>query len=136
MFNVHGYAPELGLGLQNMKNLLELLDEVMQSITRGERMATVSDFNRHPGVSNEEQTVLDFAERMERTAVNSKYFLSEEAGTQGGLQKWIQEHTGELKLVYTTYSYETVTLKQLWVGWLPGSTCNVKQVFRMGREMM
>ncbi|KAK2891998.1 hypothetical protein Q8A73_017663 [Channa argus] len=85
MFNVvSGYAPQVGCELEEK----EKLDEVMQSILRGERVVIGADFNGDVGEGNrgdenvmgrfglqdrntEGQMVVDFAKRMEMAVVNT-----------------------------------------------------------------
>ncbi|KAK2891510.1 hypothetical protein Q8A73_017175 [Channa argus] len=88
MFNVvSGYAPQVGCELEEKEKFYEL-DEVIQSISRGERVVIGADFNGHVGEGNrgnetvmgrfglqdrntEGQMVVDFAKRMEISVVNT-----------------------------------------------------------------
>ncbi|KAK2896145.1 hypothetical protein Q8A73_015633 [Channa argus] len=89
MFNVvSGYAPQVGCELEEKEKFWSELDEVMQSIPRGERVVIGADFNGHVGEGNrgdetvmdrfgvqdrnaEGQMVVDFAKRMEMAVVNT-----------------------------------------------------------------
>ncbi|KAK2913101.1 hypothetical protein Q8A73_007214 [Channa argus] len=89
MFNVvSGYAPQVGCELEEKEKFWSELDEVMQSISRGERVVIGADFNGHVGEGNrgdetvmgrfgvqdrnaEGQMVVDFAKRMEMAVVNT-----------------------------------------------------------------
>ncbi|KAK2918392.1 hypothetical protein Q8A73_002763 [Channa argus] len=89
MFNVvSGYAPQVGCELEEKEKFWSELNEVMQSISRGERVVIGADFNGHVGEGNrgdenvmgrfglqdrntEGQMVVDFAKRMEMAVVNT-----------------------------------------------------------------
>ncbi|XP_067359512.1 craniofacial development protein 2-like [Channa argus] len=89
MFNVvSGYAPQVGCELEEKEKFWSELDEVMQSISRGERVVIGAEFNGHVGEGNrgdetvmgrfgvqdrntEGQMVVDFAKRMEMAVVNT-----------------------------------------------------------------
>ena len=89
IFNVvSGYAPQVGCELEEKEKFWSELDEVMQSIPRGERVVIGADFNGHVGEGNrgdeyvmgrfglqdrntEGQMVVDFAKRMEMAVVNT-----------------------------------------------------------------
>ncbi|KAF3706945.1 hypothetical protein EXN66_Car000116 [Channa argus] len=53
MFNViSGYEPQVGCELEEKEKFWSELDEVMQSISRGERVVIGADFNGHVGEGN------------------------------------------------------------------------------------
>ncbi|KAF7640886.1 hypothetical protein LDENG_00007600, partial [Lucifuga dentata] len=53
MFSVvSGYAPQVGCELEEKEKFWSELDEVMQSIPRGERVVIGADFNGHVGAGN------------------------------------------------------------------------------------
>ncbi|KAK2905587.1 hypothetical protein Q8A73_009530 [Channa argus] len=89
MFNVvSGYAPQVECELEEREKSWSELDEVMQSIHRGERVVIGADFNGHVGEGNRGdktvmgrfglqdrnaggQMVVDFANRMEMAVLNT-----------------------------------------------------------------
>ncbi|KAF7649734.1 hypothetical protein LDENG_00136870, partial [Lucifuga dentata] len=96
MFNVvSGYAPQVGCELEEKEKFWSELDEVMQSIPRGERVVIGADFNGHVGAGNrgdeevmgkfgiqdrnaEGQMVVDFAKRMEMAVTNTFFQKKQE----------------------------------------------------------
>ncbi|MCJ8742384.1 hypothetical protein PDJAM_G00081420 [Pangasius djambal] len=91
---VSGYAPQVHCELEEKERFWSELDEVIESIPRGERVVTGADFNGHVGegcTGDEEvmgrfgvkernlegQMVVDFAKRMDMAVVNT-YFLKRE----------------------------------------------------------
>ncbi|KAK3535468.1 hypothetical protein QTP70_016891 [Hemibagrus guttatus] len=92
---VSGYAPQVGCELEEKERFWSELDEVMESIPTGERVAIGADFNGHVGEGNtgdeevmgkfgvkernlEGQMVVDFAKRMDMAVVNTYFQKREE----------------------------------------------------------
>ncbi|KAK3513076.1 hypothetical protein QTP70_000955 [Hemibagrus guttatus] len=92
---VSGYAPQVGCELEEKERFWSELDEVMESIPTGERVAIGADFNGHVGEGNtgdeevmgkfgvkkrnlEGQMVVDFAKRMDMGVVNTYFQKREE----------------------------------------------------------
>ncbi|KAK3509090.1 hypothetical protein QTP70_020302 [Hemibagrus guttatus] len=92
---VSGYASQVGCELEEKERFLCQLDEVMESISTGERVVIGADFNGHVGEGNrgdeevmgkfgvkernlEGQMVVDFAKRMDMAVVNSYFQKREE----------------------------------------------------------
>ncbi|KAK3559018.1 hypothetical protein QTP86_000025 [Hemibagrus guttatus] len=92
---VSGYAPQVGCELEEKERFWSELDEVMESIPTGERVAIGADFNGHVGKGNtgdeevmgkfgvkernlEGQMVVDFAKRMDMAVVNTYFQKREE----------------------------------------------------------
>ncbi|KAK3548972.1 hypothetical protein QTP70_022655 [Hemibagrus guttatus] len=92
---VSGYAPQIGCELEEKERFWSELDEVIESIPTGERVAIGADFNGHVGEGNtgdeevigkfgvkernlEGQMVVDFAKRMDMAVVNTYFQKREE----------------------------------------------------------
>ncbi|KAF7651843.1 hypothetical protein LDENG_00104720, partial [Lucifuga dentata] len=92
---VSGYAPQVGCELEEKEKFWSELDEVMQSIPRGERVVIGADFNGHVGAGNrgdeevmgkfgiqeknaEGQMVVDSAKRMEMAVTNTFFQKKQE----------------------------------------------------------
>ncbi|KAK3574521.1 hypothetical protein QTP86_008701 [Hemibagrus guttatus] len=92
---VSGYAPRVGCELEEKERFWSELDEVMESIPKGERVVIGADFNGHVGEGNtgdeevmgkfgvkernfEGQMVVDFAKRMDMGVVNTYFQKREE----------------------------------------------------------
>ncbi|KAK3542519.1 hypothetical protein QTP86_027703, partial [Hemibagrus guttatus] len=92
---VSGYAPQVGCELEEKERFWSELDEVMESISMGERVVIGADFNGHVGEGNtgdeevmgkfgvkernlEGQMVVDFAKRMDMGVVNTYFQKREE----------------------------------------------------------
>ncbi|KAK3574646.1 hypothetical protein QTP86_011559 [Hemibagrus guttatus] len=92
---VSGYAPQVGCELGEKERFWSELDEVMESIPKGERVVIGPDFNGHVGERNtgdeevmgkfgvkernlEGQMVVDFAKRMDMAVVNTYFQKREE----------------------------------------------------------
>ncbi|KAK3506329.1 hypothetical protein QTP70_005304 [Hemibagrus guttatus] len=92
---VSGYAPQVGCELEEKESFWSELDEVMESIPKGERVVIGADFNGHVGEGNtgdeevmvkfgvkeknlEGQMVVDFAKRMDMGVVNTYFQKREE----------------------------------------------------------
>ncbi|KAK3532782.1 hypothetical protein QTP86_028151 [Hemibagrus guttatus] len=92
---VSDYALQVGCELQEKERFWSELDEVMESIPTGERVAIGADFNGHVGEGNrgdeqvmgkfgvkernlEGQMVVDFAKRMDMAVVNTYFQKREE----------------------------------------------------------
>ncbi|KAK3509608.1 hypothetical protein QTP70_006814 [Hemibagrus guttatus] len=92
---VSGYAPQVGCELEEKERFWSELDEVMESISTGERVVIGADFNGHVGEGNtgdeevmgkfgvkewnlEGQMVVDFAKRMDMGVVNTYFQKREE----------------------------------------------------------
>ncbi|KAK3555300.1 hypothetical protein QTP86_014985 [Hemibagrus guttatus] len=92
---VSGYAPHVGCELGEKERFWSELDEVMESISMGERVVIGADFNGHVGEGNtgddeamgkfgvkernlEGQMVVDFAKRMDMAVVNTYFQKREE----------------------------------------------------------
>ncbi|KAK3542543.1 hypothetical protein QTP86_028679, partial [Hemibagrus guttatus] len=92
---VSGYAPQVGCELEDTERFWSELDEVMESISTGERVVIGADFNGHVGEGNrgdeevmgkfgvkernlEGQMVVDFAKRMDMAVVNTYFQKREE----------------------------------------------------------
>ncbi|KAK3528113.1 hypothetical protein QTP86_023836 [Hemibagrus guttatus] len=92
---VSGYAPQVGCELEEKERFWSELDEVMESISTGERVVIGADFNGHVGEGNrgdeevmdkfgvkernlEGQMVVDFAKRMDMAVVNTYFQKREE----------------------------------------------------------
>ncbi|KAK3510598.1 hypothetical protein QTP70_011788 [Hemibagrus guttatus] len=92
---VSGYAPQVGCELEEKERFWSELDEVMESIPTGERVAIGADFNGHVGEGNtgdeevmgkfgvkernlEGQMEVDFAKRMDMGVVNTYFQKREE----------------------------------------------------------
>ncbi|KAK3571059.1 hypothetical protein QTP86_001309 [Hemibagrus guttatus] len=92
---VSGYAPQVGCELEEKERFWSELDEVMESISTGERMVIGANFNGHVGEGNrgdeqvmgkfgvkernlEGQMVVDFAKRMDMGVVNTYFQKREE----------------------------------------------------------
>uniref|UniRef100_A0A8C4R3Y4 Endonuclease/exonuclease/phosphatase domain-containing protein n=1 Tax=Eptatretus burgeri TaxID=7764 RepID=A0A8C4R3Y4_EPTBU len=95
MMNViSAYAPQVGCEMEEKKYFWSELDEVVESVSKDERVVIGADFNGHVGEGNrddkevmgrygvnernvEGQMVVDFAKRMEMAVINT-YFKKEE----------------------------------------------------------
>ncbi|KAK3531808.1 hypothetical protein QTP70_029724, partial [Hemibagrus guttatus] len=92
---VSGYTSQVGCELEEKERFWSELDEVMESIPTGERVAIGADFNGHVGEGNrgdegvmgkfgvkernlEGQMVVDFAKRMDMAVVNTYFHKREE----------------------------------------------------------
>ncbi|KAK3509028.1 hypothetical protein QTP70_018534, partial [Hemibagrus guttatus] len=92
---VSGYAPQVGCELEEKERFWSELDEVIESISMGERVVIGADFNGHVGEGNtgdeevmgkfgvkernlEGQMVVDFAKRMDMGVVNTYFQKREE----------------------------------------------------------
>ncbi|KAK3514351.1 hypothetical protein QTP70_015880 [Hemibagrus guttatus] len=89
-----GYAPQVGCELEEKERFWSELDEVIESISMGERVVIGADFNGHFGEGNtgeevmgkfgvkernlEGQMVMDFAKRMDMAVVNTYFQKREE----------------------------------------------------------
>ncbi|MCJ8749472.1 hypothetical protein PDJAM_G00176630 [Pangasius djambal] len=92
---VSGYAPQVGCELEERERFWSELDEVIESISTGERVVIGADFTGHVGEGNtgdeevmgkfgvkernlEGQMVVDFAKRMDMAVVNTYFQKREE----------------------------------------------------------
>ncbi|KAK3528467.1 hypothetical protein QTP70_000123 [Hemibagrus guttatus] len=92
---VSGYAPQVSCELEEKERFWSELDEMMESIPKGERVVIGVDFNGHVGEGNtgdeevmgkfgvkernlEGQMVVDFAKRMDMAVVNTYFQKREE----------------------------------------------------------
>ncbi|KAK3570020.1 hypothetical protein QTP86_009157 [Hemibagrus guttatus] len=115
---VSGYAPQVGCELEEKERFWSELDEVMESISTGERVVIGADFNGHVGEGNrgdeevmgkfgvkernlEGQMVVDFAKRMDMAVVYT-YFQKRE------------EHRVTYKSEDLEKAYDRVPREELW----------------------
>ncbi|KAK3562881.1 hypothetical protein QTP86_011114 [Hemibagrus guttatus] len=98
---VSGYAPQVGCELEEKERFWSDLDEVIESIPKGERVVIGADLNGHVGEGNtgdeevmgkfgvkernlEGQMVVDFAKRMDMAVVNTYFQKREEHSDKSG----------------------------------------------------
>ena len=89
------YAPQVGCGREEKEGFWDDIDEVVESISRQERVVIGADFNGHVGKRNRGdedvmgaygvnernaigQRVVDFAKRMDMTVANTYFRKKEE----------------------------------------------------------